>query len=524
MDRTRLTRWLIPLPAILFALIPQNANAEPIPGIETTYYTIDAIPPIQSTTEYLVCGTEIENNINRNYDYELFEDCTYDLFMVHMTGFIDIPEHNTIKFMLATDDGGTMEIGNDSWGNWGDQGCTWMMSGQLTLEPGSNPFEVWMYEHGGNSCMMLAWNINNQGWAMVPDEAFTQQAVATTTTTSSTTTTTTSSSTTSTSTTTTTTPEPSTTTTTSTTLPATTTTTTTEPVQTTTTTSTTTTTTTTTTTVPTTTTTTEPPYTPTQTTSTIPEIEPEPEPEPDETSTTTTVEETTTTTTEPQPVSTTTELATTTTEPETTTTEPETSTTVPDGFPEDTVEPDVTTIPETTVPAAKVQPVPVETIQPTNTTTPQEYTTETTLLKETDSSTTTLPETKQIINSLTQAAPEQIVAAVTQLLNTNITSDQATQIASNPEVLAAISSDQAEQLFEQINVQELTEEQLEQFTETIQQAPTAIKKAFEKTINIFGSQFENYVPTGSNIPVKTRRTLVAAGALIAAIPSTRVRR
>ncbi|NBT27143.1 MAG: hypothetical protein EBT09_11475 [Actinobacteria bacterium] len=91
-------------------------------------------------------------------------------------------------------------------------------------------------------------------------------------------------------------------------------------------------------------------------------------------------------------------------------------------------------------------------------------------------------------------------------------------------MLAAITETQAEQLFEQIVVEELTEEQLEVFTKAIQQAPTKIKKAFEKTINIFGSQFENYVPTGSNIPVKTRRTLVAAGALIAAIPSTRVRR
>jgi hypothetical protein len=87
-DRARLTRWLIPLPAILFALTAQTVNAEPILGIETTYYTIDEIPPVQSDTEYLVCGTEVENNINRNYDYELYEDCTGDLFMVHMTGFV----------------------------------------------------------------------------------------------------------------------------------------------------------------------------------------------------------------------------------------------------------------------------------------------------------------------------------------------------------------------------------------------------------------------------------------------------
>jgi hypothetical protein len=91
-------------------------------------------------------------------------------------------------------------------------------------------------------------------------------------------------------------------------------------------------------------------------------------------------------------------------------------------------------------------------------------------------------------------------------------------------VLAAITEDQAEELFEQIDVKELTEEQLEEFTAVIQEAPTKVKKAFEKTIDIFGSEFEDYVPTGSSIPVKTRRTLVAAGALIAAMPSTRIRR
>ena len=532
MDRTRLTRWLIPLPAILFALTAQTVNAEPIPGIETTYYTVDEIPPIQSTTEYLVCGTEVENNINRNYDYELFEDCTYDLFMVHMTGFIDIPEHDTIELMLATDDGGEMTIDGNTFGNWGDQGCSWMMSGELTLEPGSNAFEVWMYEHGGNSCIMLAWNIDNQGFEIVPDEVFTQQATPTTTTSSSTT---------STSTTTTTTTSSSTTTTSSTVPLPTESSTTTEPVQISTTTSVADTTTST-------TTTTEPPYTPTQTSSTIPTIEIPPvtnitEPETIVVVTETTEPETFITDPEEITVPETTEPETFVTLPETITvpdtTEPETTTTDPDDLPEDTVVLVETTIPETSVPDDEVQIVLDETEQPTDTTQPQEYISETTLLEETDSSTTTLPETvidipadepvtdeqvEQILETLSEAAPEQIVAAITQVLAADITSDQATEIASSPEVLAAITETQAEELFEQIVVEELTDTQLEAFTEAIQEAPTEIKEAFEKTIDIFGSQFDNYVPTGSNIPVGERRTLVAVGALIAAIPPTRIRR
>jgi hypothetical protein len=455
-----LTRWLIPLPAILFSFFPQAANAEPTPGLATTYYTIDEIPPAQSTTEYPVCGSETENNINRNYDGELFEDCTYDLFMVHMTGYIDIPEHQTIEFMLASDDGGTIKIGLDEWGNWNDQGCTWMMSGPLELDAGSQPLELFMYENGGGTCLMLAWKIDDGDWTIVPDEAFTTNAVSQTT--STTTSTTTSSTTTTTSTSTTT--LPASTSSSTTTLP-TSTTTTTEPIQTSTTTSVESTTTTTTTTTQPAPTTTQAPYTPPQTTTTTSTSQPQPEP---------TIPVTETTVAEPE------------------TTQPETSTTYPSE-----------TVPNTTVPLPSV---PTPTL-PAETTTPTSPQTQTSDTPQTPTTTAQIP--------LTTTLPQ-----ITQQLTTS----QAAQIASSPEVLAVITETQAEQLFEQLQVDELTEEQLAEFTAAIQEAPTKVKKAFEKTINIFGSEFENYVPTGSNIPVKTRRTLVAAGALIAAIPSTRMRR
>ena len=79
-------RWLILAPAVFFAFWPATAQADPQPGLATTYYTIDEIPPIRSTSEYPICGTEIENNINRSYDGEPYDNCTGDLFMVQMTG------------------------------------------------------------------------------------------------------------------------------------------------------------------------------------------------------------------------------------------------------------------------------------------------------------------------------------------------------------------------------------------------------------------------------------------------------
>ena len=169
------SRWLIVAPALLATVwsFVSPVSAEPLPGLATTYYTIDEIPPLQSTTEYPVCGSEVENNINRSYDGEPYLDCTNDLFMVHMTGFITIPEHQTIEFWLASDDGGTINIDGNEWGSWNDQGCSATESGQIDISAGSQPLDLWMYENGGGTCLMLAWNIDNTGWSMIPDEAFT---------------------------------------------------------------------------------------------------------------------------------------------------------------------------------------------------------------------------------------------------------------------------------------------------------------------------------------------------------------
>jgi glycerate-2-kinase len=87
---------------------------------------------------------------------------------------------------------------------------------------------------------------------------------------------------------------------------------------------------------------------------------------------------------------------------------------------------------------------------------------------------------EQILETLSEAEPAQILSAIQQVLTADITSDQATQIASSPEVLAAITETQAEQLFEQIEVEELTDTQLETFTEAIQEAPNQNQRSLRK--------------------------------------------
>jgi len=193
------SRWLIFLPVALFALFaPQPAEASQV-GLLVRGYQITDIPPTKSDVAYPLCGSSVEPFINATWDYEqnLFGECSWDSFMLHYTGFIQIPEHETIEFFVASDDGGTVKIGLEEFGVWQDQGCSATLSGQLNLAAGTQPLDAWMYENGGGTCFMLAWNIDNTGWAIVQPEFFTSEPLTvettstleTTTTESSTTTT-----------------------------------------------------------------------------------------------------------------------------------------------------------------------------------------------------------------------------------------------------------------------------------------------------------------------------------------------
>jgi hypothetical protein len=427
----RLSRWLVFAPVAILALFAPTANAQSQPGLLTRYYTIDEVPPVKSEHIYTECGSEVENNINRSYDGEPYLECTYDLFMVHMTGAIIIPEHDTIEFWLASDDGGTIKIGTHEWGNWGDQGCTWMESGQIDISAGNNPLDLWMYENGGSTCILLAWNIDNTGWAIVPDEAFLTEPSWDTTTTSTTTTTSC--------------------------------------------------------------------YTSVPST-TVPVLEE---------STTTTLQTTTSlsppVTEETIPETTTTELPTPTTTlppvssetsdvPPVVDTVPDT--TVPDTLPPDTL-PDAPETPET-LPIDITEEIPAELVQAL-----------------TDAIDSGEPLTDEqfatAIEALGDLNEEEAVALIEQLLATEVTADQATELATNPDVLAVITEEQATEIFETIEVEQLDDTQIAELTEAIQNAPLAVQEAFEATIDIFGG-FDEYVPTGSNIPVGERRTLIAIAA------------
>lgn len=207
---------------------------------------------------------------------------------------------------------------------------------------------------------------------------------------------------------------------------------------------------------------------------------------------------TTTTTTVPVPVSiwvppaTTSSTSTTTTStvPETTILEP--STTLPP-----------TTLPPTTVPTPSTSlrepsPVPTDAPEPVSATsiTPE------TLLEAPSEPSEPIP------LEPSQASPAEIVNAL-----------------SNPETVAALTPEQATELFAQLDPAELTQQLADRLVDALADAPEAVREAFEEEIDVYSGLFDRYVPVGSTVPVSTRRTLVAASGLaLATAASVRIRR
>ena len=288
--------------------------------------------------------------------------------------------------------------------------------------------------------------------------------------------------------------------------------------------------------------------------------------------TTTTVQETTTTvpqtttsvenstsTTSTSSSTTSTTTTTTSSVPQTTSTESTTTTTQPPAVPTPVTQPQISE-PEPVEPSVPEQPE----LDETDTTEPEAEATTTTDLPPEETTTTTetypdtteepvvdttLPEatetpleaplsdeevenilveaetTEALVEALAELSPEQVEQVIEALLADEPTEEQATALASSPEVLAVISTEQAAEIFEVLDVGALSDTQTEELIAAIESAPTEIREEFEDTIDIFGEGLDDYTPTGSTIPVGERRTLIAvtAGITLAAA-GTRIRR
>ena len=212
-----------------------------------------------------------------------------------------------------------------------------------------------------------------------------------------------------------------------------------------------------------------------------------------EPTTTTTIQETTTTW----------EPTTTSTEPTTTSTTTAPTTSVP-------VEEPPTTVQTTTTSSSTTTTTPIgsttvlATVPPTTTLPPTTTTsTTTTSLAPTTTVTTSTPPTEPPTTTTLppndsppppDASPAELVAYLDTV---------------TPEALATLNTEEITQLVDDIANAELTDEQAEQIALALTDAPAEVKEAFQEAVNVFGGQFDSYVPTGSTVPVGTRRTLIA---------------
>jgi len=242
-----------------------------------------------------------------------------------------------------------------------------------------------------------------------------------------------------------------------------------------------------------------------------------------ETTTTTTVQETTTTTTVE-------ETATTTLPPTTTTSSTTTTTQAPPPPPPPPPPAPTTTEQETTTTTSSVPEttVPVETTTTTQSPPPQTTTT-TQPLPTTTTVETSAPaqvtDTSIVVSTPVTTSDQDTEQAVATILANEPTQEQAVALATNPQVLATVTQEQAEAIFKALDVASLDESEVVELIAAVQNAPTEVREAFEATVDIFKNSLDTYIPTGSNIPVGERRALIAIGAAItAAGATTRIRR
>ena len=110
--------------------------------------------------------------------------------------------------------------------------------------------------------------------------------------------------------------------------------------------------------------------------------------------------------------------------------------------------------------------------------------------------------------------PEQVASAVDSIIELGVTEDQATELATSKKVLESIDGDQAAEIFDAIDISEVTPEEAAQIVDAVQEAPTEVRDAFEEEINVFEGAVDAYVPLGSSVPVSTRRVIIAMGAVV----------
>lgn len=129
-----------------------------------------------------------------------------------------------------------------------------------------------------------------------------------------------------------------------------------------------------------------------------------------------------------------------------------------------------------------------------------------------------LPTTTLPLPIPTSVAPSTSTPILELIDTGDINAEQAAEIATNPEALQQATAEQAQAIFEALEINELDPAEIAQLIDAVQDAPREVREAFESEVNVFDGAVDSYVPIGSTVPISTRRLVIAAGAMLSAIP------
>ena len=128
------------------------------------------------------------------------------------------------------------------------------------------------------------------------------------------------------------------------------------------------------------------------------------------------------------------------------------------------------------------------------------------------------PEVTALLGAINTLSQAEVFSAVTDIIEQGISSEEANALVTNPEVLEVLTANQASEIFDAVEVPDLSDAQAEQLVEAVQGASEEVRAAFEDKINVFDNKFNKYVPIGSNINVEQRKVLIAATGVLFMAP------
>ena len=85
-------------------------------------------------------------------------------------------------------------------------------------------------------------------------------------------------------------------------------------------------------------------------------------------------------------------------------------------------------------------------------------------------------------------------------------------------MLAAATPEQAAEIFQSIDIAEISDTEAALLVAAVQQATPKVRAAFEDKIDVYSGKLDNYIPLGSVVNVRVRRMLVVSTAFMVAMP------